>query len=75
MTIIGLIGCGICCLSLLMSVISLFAIGFLSVSVIGVSLGNILCGTIFFFLAIALYDMYLAKRKTCMVAHIQINKT
>ena len=64
MTIAGLIGCGVCCLPLLMPLILPVATGFLSVSVIGFSLGSILCGTIFFFLAIALYGMYLTKRKT-----------
>ena len=60
LTIFGLIGCGICCLPLLLPL----ATGLFGVSILGFALSSLLCGAIFFFLAIALIGMYLKKRKT-----------
>lgn len=65
LTMAGLIGCGICCLPLLLPL----ATGFLGVSIIGFSLSSILCGAIFLFLALALYGTYLTKKKTVCGVH------
>lgn len=65
LTIAGLIGCGICCLSLLLPL----ATGFLSISIVGFTLSSILCGVLFLFLAIAIYGIYLTKTNTVSSSH------
>jgi len=60
----GLIGCGICCLPLLLPL----AAGFMGISILGFSLSSILCGVFFLFLALAFFGVYLKKRKKSCVA-------
>jgi len=58
-TIFGLIGCGICCLPLLLPV----ATGLIGASVFGFSLGQFLCGMIFLIVGIVLFGLYIYKKK------------
>jgi membrane protein YqaA with SNARE-associated domain len=60
----GLIGCAICCLPLLLPL----AAGFMGISILGFSVGSVLCGVLFIFLALALFGVYLTKRKKVCVA-------
>ena len=57
--IAGLIGCGICCLPLLLPI----AAGIAGISVFSFSSDEIICGAIFLFLALILVGIYLTKRK------------
>jgi len=58
MMIAGIIGCGVCCLALLLPLTA----GLMSISILGFSLGSILCGVLFLFLAAVVYGIYLRSR-------------
>ena len=58
--ITGLIGCGICCLPLLLPA----AAGMLGFSVLGFAFSQVLCGIFVLSLAIAIYGLYLSKKKS-----------
>ena len=65
LAIAGLIGCGLCCLPLLLPL----ATGLMGMSILGFSLNSALCAAIFLILAAALYGLYRTKRKKVCVAH------
>ena len=65
LVITGLIGCGVCCLTLFFPL----ATGFLGLSILGFSFSGVLCGVFFLSLSVALYGIYLTKRKNVCVVH------
>jgi len=60
LVIAGLIGCAICAVPLLLPI----AAGVFGVSILGFSLSHVLCGVLLLGLAIALFGVIIAKRKS-----------
>lgn len=57
--IAGLIGCGICCLPLLLPI----AAGMTGASILGFTFGQIVCGVLFLVVGIMLLGLYRSKKK------------